>query len=59
MVYQTGKRKIYENIINTRIDSGYTRTVYTKNLEGMAADSLLESRNSLMDILKETLFKED
>ena len=55
MVYQTGKRKIYENIINTRIDSGYTRTVYTKNLEGMAADSLLESRNSLMDILKENI----
>ncbi len=55
VVYQTGKRSVYENIISARIDSGYTRTVYTKNLEGMAADSLLESRNSLMDILKENI----
>lgn len=55
MVYQTGKRKLYENIISARIDSGYTRTVYTKNLEGMTADSLLESRDSLMDILKENI----
>ena len=55
VVYQTGKRSVYENIITAGIDSGYTRTVYTKNLEGMAADSLLESRNSLMDILKENI----
>lgn len=55
VIYQTGKRSVYENIITARIDSGYTRTVYTKNLEGMAADGLLESRDSLMDILKENI----
>lgn len=55
IVYQTEKRKLYENIISARLDSGYTRTVYTKNLEGMTADSLLESRDSLMDILKENI----
>lgn len=57
IVYQTGKRTLYENIISARIDSGYTRTIYTKNLEGMAADSLLESRDSMdmMSILEKNL----
>ena len=57
VVYRTGKRRVYENIISARIDGGYTRTIYTKNLEGMAADSLLESRDSMdmMSILEKNL----
>lgn len=55
IVYQAGKRTLYENIIGAGIGNGYTRTVYTKNLEGMAADSALESRDSMMDILKKNI----